>query len=72
MDIFSILNTLIDKTLFVVFFMACLVVIRQGFLFVRHLNNPEPTPYSIGKTPLFHLGLSIAIILTAILNGIGL
>lgn len=72
MDIFSIFNTLIDKMLFVIFFMACLLVIRQIFLFIRHLNNPEPTPYSIDKKSLFYLGLSVALIIASLLRGIGL
>ena len=72
MDIFATLNVLIDKTLSVIFSMACLVVIRQIFLFIRHLNNPEPTPYSIDKKSLFYLGLSVALIITSFLKGIGL
>ncbi len=72
MDIFVTLNVLINKVLFVVFFMACLVIIRQVFLFIRHLNNPEPTPYSIDKKSLLYLGLSVAFILTSVLKGIGL
>jgi preprotein translocase subunit Sec61beta len=72
MDLLTILTQILDKTLFVGFFLSCLVIIRQIFLFIRHLNNPEPKPYEIDKKTLFHIGLSIAVLLTGIIKGIGL
>ena len=68
----DILTTLLDKSLFVVFFMACLIVLRQVFLFTKHLSNPEPQKYTINTKALIYFGLSIAVILTAIIKGIGL
>jgi hypothetical protein len=68
----ELLTTLVDKSLFVVFFMSCLIVLRQIFLFSRHLRNPEPQKYTISTTNLIYLGLSIAVIITAIIKGIGL
>ena len=68
----DLLTTLVDKSLFVVFFMACLIVLRQVFLFSRHLRNPEPQKYTITPTALVYLGVSVAVILTAIIKGIGL
>jgi hypothetical protein len=52
--------------------MSCLVILRHIFLFIRHLNNPEPKPYEINVRNLFYIGLSIAILLTGIIKGIGL
>ena len=68
----DILTTLLDKSLFVIFFMACLIILRQTFLFIRHLRNPEPQKYTISISALIYLGLSVAVILTAIIKGIGL
>jgi hypothetical protein len=68
----DILTTLLDKSLFVIFFMACLVILRQTFLFIRHLRNPEPQKYTISANALIYLGLSVAFILTALIKGIGL
>jgi hypothetical protein len=72
MDLLTILTEILDKVLFIGFFMACLVIIRQIFLFIRHLNNPEPKPYEIDKLGLYYLGLSVAAVLTGIIKGIGL
>jgi hypothetical protein len=68
----DILTTLVDKSLFVIFFMSCLIILRQTFLFIRHLRNPEPQKYTINMTALIYLGLSVAVILTAVIKGIGL
>lgn len=72
MDLLTTLMVILDKILFVGFFMALLIIIRHIFLFIRHLGNPEPKPYQINENNLFYLGLSVAIILTGILKGIGL
>lgn len=72
MDLFTTLIELVDKILFVGFFMACLVIIRHIFLFIRHLNNPEPKPYEIDMKNLYYLGLSVAVVLSGIIKGIGL
>jgi preprotein translocase subunit Sec61beta len=68
----EILTSLIDKALFVAFFMSCLIIIRQLFLFVRHLNKPEPQSFEINPKNLTYLAISVAIILTTIFKGIGL
>jgi hypothetical protein len=52
--------------------MACLVILRQTFLFIRHLRNPEPQKYTISANAIVYLGLSVAFILTALIKGIGL
>jgi hypothetical protein len=72
MDFIANITNLIDKALFIIFFMACLVVIRTLFLFIRHLGNPEPKPFVIENKNLFYLGLSVSIILMSIFKGIGL
>lgn len=68
----ELLTILINKSLFVIFFMSCLVVIRQLFLFYRHLGNPEPQKYTISTPSLIYLGLSVSIIITALITGVGL
>jgi len=68
----EVLTTILDKSLFVMFFMSCLVILRQIFLFIRHLNNPEPQIYSISQKALIYLGVAVAIILTSVIKGIGL
>ena len=68
----EVLTTILDKSLFVMFFMSCLVILRQIFLFIRHLNNPEPQKYTISQKALIYLGVSVALILTSIIKGIGL
>jgi preprotein translocase subunit Sec61beta len=72
MDFLEILVGIIDKLLFIGFFMSCLVIIRHVFLFIRHLNNPEPKPYEIDKRNIYYIGLSVAIVLTGIIKGIGI
>ncbi len=72
MDLLAILTEILDKILFIGFFMSCLVIIRHIFLFIRHLNNPEPKPYEVDKRSLFYIGLSVAVLLTGIIKGIGL
>jgi hypothetical protein len=72
MDFIANITNLIDKTLFIIFFMSCLVIIRTLFLFIRHLSNPEPRPFVIESRNLFYLGLSVSIILMTIFKGIGL
>lgn len=72
MDLLTILTQILDKILFIGFFLSSLVIIRHIFLFIRHLNNPEPKPYEINKKSLFYVGLSVAVLLTGIIKGIGL
>lgn len=72
MDLITILKELLDKALFVGFFMATLVIIRNLFLFGRHLTNPEPQRYTISPKSLLYLGLSIAFIAATLFKGIGL
>jgi hypothetical protein len=72
MDLITILKELIDKLLFVGFFMAVLVIIRNAFLFGRHLTNPEPQRYTISSKSLLYLGISVALVLSTLFKGIGL
>lgn len=66
---------LIDKGLFVLFFLSCLTVLRHGyFLGQAFLTSTEEEPKKYRVTPigLVFLGLSIAFILTSIFTGIKL
>lgn len=72
MELLKTLLVLIDKGLFLIFFMSCLFVFRQIFLFIRHLMNPEPKAYEISHKNLYYTAVSLSIILTGIIKGIGL
>jgi hypothetical protein len=49
--------------------MSVLFTLRHIFLFIRHLNNPEPKPYEIETKSLIYLGLSISTIITSLIHG---
>jgi hypothetical protein len=66
----EILIGLIDKLLYVALFMSILFIIRHVFLFYRNLMDPEPKKYSLTRSELFYLGLSIAYIINCLVNGI--
>lgn len=68
----EILISLLDKLLFVALLMSILFIIRHGFLFYRNLMDPEPKKYSLTRTELFYLGISVAYILNCVLNGVSI
>lgn len=63
---------LINKILYVIFFLSCLVLIRHGFLFYRNYSNDEPKKYTVSVRQLLYISLSVAIILMSVFKGIGL
>jgi hypothetical protein len=68
----DILVLLANKILFLIFILSILNVLREIFLFVRHLNKIEPEKYVIGNTRLLYLALALSYILTTIFKGISL
>lgn len=68
----EILISLLDKLLYVALFMSILFIIRHAFLFFRNLMDVEPKRYSLTRTELVYLGLSVAYIINCIINGINL
>lgn len=66
----EIILSLINKSLFVALALSILVVIRHIFLFYRNMVDIEPKRYTLNKNELVYLGLSVAYIITCIINGI--
>jgi|GEM_PF-2874593 hypothetical protein len=66
----EIILSLINKSLFVALALSILVVIRHIFLFYRNMVDIEPKRYTLTKNELVYLGLSVAYIITCIINGI--
>ena len=65
------LESLINKVLFVLFFISILNVVRHGWkIFMRLRDTDLPNKYELTKTELIFLGLSIAYIFTTLFNGI--
>jgi preprotein translocase subunit Sec61beta len=66
METINLIKGVLDKILYIVFFMSTLVIIRNSFLFIKHLNKPEPEPYTINPKALIYLGFAISIVITVI------
>lgn len=67
------LTEIINKVLFIIFFMACLNSIRHTYYFIQawFTSTPEaPVKYKISNKALYLLAASIAVILSAIFTGI--
>jgi hypothetical protein len=64
---------LINKVLIILYVFSCLLVLRHGYYFIQNLLTTtldNPKRYTLNKTSLFFLGLSIAYLLSAIFTGI--
>jgi len=66
----DIILGLTNKILTTLFILANLVIIRHIFLFFRNIVDTEPKKYTLNKTELIYFGLSLAYIITSIINGI--
>lgn len=49
----------------VVFWICCLILLRELFLFIRHIKTPEPQKYKICNMRLFIIAYSISYILSS-------
>ncbi len=64
---------ILNKILFVIFFLSCVNVLRHAYYFIQAYSKAETENierYKLDKTPLLLLGISIAVIFTSIFNGI--
>ena len=64
---------LINKVLWVLFFMSCLTTIRHAYYFAQAFltsTEEQPIKYRLSTTSLFYLGVSLAYILSVIFTGI--
>ena len=64
------IELILNKIIFVLFFLSLVNVIRHGFLFT--IKTSDNKKYILDRLSLFYLGLSISMILTSIFNGIKL
>lgn len=64
---------ILNKILMVIFLLSSLNTLREMILFAIHiLSEGTDVKYKLSKKGLLELGLSIAIVLTAILTGISI
>lgn len=63
---------LINKILYVIFFLSWLIIVRHGFMFYRNYSSEEPKKYTVSAKQLLYIGLSVAVILMSMFKGIGL
>lgn len=68
----DIIVILLNKLLFIAFFMSILNIIRHILLFRKHMKETEPSPYKITNSQRIYLGLSLAFLLMSIFKNIGL
>jgi len=59
---------ILNKIMFVLFFLSLINVIRHTLLFMLKLDDTKR--YTLERTELFYLGLSISMLLTSIFSGI--
>lgn len=65
------ITSLINKVLFILFFLSFLNVIRHGWKIFMQLRDTDlPNKYELTKSELIFLGLSVAYLLTTIFTTI--
>jgi hypothetical protein len=60
----------LDNIMFMLMILSLLNIIRNVFLFIRHLNKPEPESYKIKQNELLYLGIAISIFITYLFKGV--
>jgi hypothetical protein len=68
----NVITSIIDKSMFILFFMSLFIVGRHVFLFSRHLNKPEADRYAINKKALIYFGVALSFLLMTIFKGISI
>jgi len=64
-------ESLLNKTLFVIFFLSVINVIRHGWKIFMILRDDElPNKYELSKRELIFLGLSLSYLFSTIFTGI--
>lgn len=61
-------ETILNKIMYILFFLSLLNVIRHTFLFTIKVTDSKK--YELDRYTLFYLGLSISMLLTSMFNGI--
>lgn len=65
------IESLLNKVLFILFFLSILNVLRHGWKISMMLRNEDvPNKYELTKSELIFLGISIAYLISAIFTGI--
>lgn len=62
------LSLILNKIMFILFFLSLVNVIRHSFLFLIKITDQEK--YKMSSISLFYLGLSISMVLTSLFTGI--
>lgn len=62
------LSLILNKIMFILFFLSLVNVIRHSFLFLIKITDQEK--YKMSRISLFYLGLSISMVLTSLFTGI--
>lgn len=65
----SVLLLLLTKILYIVFFLSILNIIRNLFLFAKHVAMDTQEPYKIKESSRLLLAISIAYLLMTIFMG---
>ena len=63
---------IVTKILFVLYILAILNSLRHLYIIIRMVMSEEENKYKISPKTLLLLGISIAFIITGIINGIGI
>jgi len=64
-------ESLLNKVLFIIFFLSILNVLRHGWkIFMRLRDEKVPNKYELAKVELVLLGLSVAYLISTIFIGI--
>jgi len=65
------LESLLNKVLFLFFFLACFNIVRHIWkVFLRLREEDVPKKYELSKNELIFLGISVAYVLTTLFTGI--
>lgn len=65
------IESLLNKFLFVIFFLSMINTIRHGWKIFMILRDEElPNKYELSKTELIFLGLSLSYLISTIFTGI--
>jgi len=63
---------LINKILYIGFFVSLLVILRHAYLFTMNFRSEQPKKYKLTNRELIYVCISLAVLLASIVKGIGL
>mgnify|MGYP000462668911 CR=1 FL=1 len=66
----EVVISLLNKLTLLLLILSVLVVIRHVFLLFRNVISSEPKKYTLTKSELIYLGLSISYTITCVIKGI--